>query len=97
MKKIKVCGRRMSVLTTACFCLVSGTLLNGCAVTENISYRQVIYKATYNYLRAVECQNTTDQQLAYEPCVKSYADDYESYRQLREQYVKNKTDEEKSS
>lgn len=68
---------------------IAGLCLSGCTVADNIPYRQVIYKATYNYLRAAECQNSVNQQLAYEPCLKSYAEDYESYRQLREQYVRN--------
>ena len=87
MKTIKVCGRRASLYLVAGSCLIVGPLVGGCAVPEKIPYRHVIYKATYNYLRAAECQNTADQQTAYEPCVKSYAEDYESYRKLREQYV----------
>ncbi len=90
MKKIKVCGRRVSVFIVAGFCLGAGCFLSGCAVPERIPYQHVIYKATYNYLRAAECQNSADQQLAYEPCIKSYAEDYESYRKLREQYVNHR-------
>jgi len=63
------------------------SILTGCSVADKIPYRQVIYKATYNYLRAAECQNTAELQLAYEQCIKSYTADYESYRKLRERYV----------
>lgn len=69
---------------------LAGSVLNGCSVPEKIPYKNVIYKATYNYLRAAECQNTANQQMAYEPCLKSYAEDYESYRKLRDQYVNRK-------
>jgi hypothetical protein len=78
-------------------CVSATCVLNGCAVTKDIPYRQVIYKATYNYLRAAECQNNAKQQMAYEPCVKSYAADYESYRQMRERYVRRVDNEDKSS
>ena len=91
MKTIKVCGRR-TVLGIAGFCLVAGSCLSGCA-SKNIPYRQLIYKTTYNYLRAVECQNTEQQQLAYVPCARSYSDDFDSYSRLREQYVNNLTGE----
>ena len=96
MKIIKVCGRRASVLFIAGFCLTGGSVLSGCAASKNIPYRHIMYKTAYNYLRAVECQNTERQQLAYEPCIKSYSEDYESYRLMRAQYVSKLPSEEQS-
>jgi len=89
MKTIKVCGRRARVLCITGICLAGGSVISGCATSKNIPYRHLIYKTTYNYLRAVECLNTEQQQNGYEPCVKSYAADFDSYRRMRDQFIDN--------
>jgi len=94
MTTIKVCGFGVVSAATIRLCLatVAVTCLSGCTTSANIPYQQTLYKITYNYLRTAECLNQQSRQIAFEDCSRSYAQDYHSYKQLRESFVKLELD-----
>ena len=69
-----------------CLALFSCTLFS-CAPPAKIPIQQTLYKMTYEYLRSAECLNDRDDDPAYMACDRSYHQDFNRYRQLREEFV----------